>query len=118
MEYYVFGSTNRNGRETESLKTVSPAHTDLTGRCVLSQKLINGATREDHFRVVEKYHSAESGGNCYDWYAVDEHYTSISGAAAQGDVQELHEALDMILTGYTGEEDTSEAGTEGENPGV
>ena len=33
--------------------------------------------------------------------------------ADQTDVDELNEALNMILTGYTGEEGTDEAGTEG-----
>ena len=36
-----------------------------------------------------------------------------TGKAEQADVDELHEALDMILTGYTGEEAADEAGTAG-----
>ena len=104
MEYYVFGSTNRLGLETENLKTVGCTHTDLSGRCVLSQKLPNGATREDHFRVLRKYHSAESNGLCYDWYAVDEHYVSTTGTASQSEVEALGQALDMILEGVTGDE--------------
>lgn len=34
-----------------------------------------------------------------------------TGKAEQADVDELHEALDMILTGYTGEEAADETGT-------
>lgn len=34
-----------------------------------------------------------------------------TGKAEQADVDELQEALDMILTGYTGEEAADEAGT-------
>ena len=37
--------------------------------------------------------------------------TMETGKAEQADVDELHEALDMILTGYTGEEAADEAGT-------
>lgn len=36
-----------------------------------------------------------------------------TGKAEQADVDELQEALDMILTGYTGEEAADEAGTAG-----
>ena len=37
--------------------------------------------------------------------------TMETGKAEQADVDELHEALNMILTGYTGEEAADEAGT-------
>lgn len=37
--------------------------------------------------------------------------TMETGKAEQTDVDELHEALNMILTGYTGEEAADEAGT-------
>ena len=45
---------------------------------------------------------------------LDERVTSLeTEKASQADVDELNEALNMILTGYTGEEGTDEAGTEG-----
>ena len=43
---------------------------------------------------------------------LDERVTSLeTEKASQADVDELNEALNMILTGYTGEEGTDEAGT-------
>lgn len=45
---------------------------------------------------------------------LDERVTALeTEKASQADVDELNEALNMILTGYTGEEGTDEAGTEG-----
>ena len=45
---------------------------------------------------------------------LDERVTSLeTEKASQADVDELNEALNMILTGYTGEEGRDEAGTEG-----
>lgn len=45
---------------------------------------------------------------------LDERVTALETEKAnQTDVDELNEALNMILTGYTGEEGTDEAGTEG-----
>ena len=45
---------------------------------------------------------------------MDERVTALeTEKASQADVDELNEALNMILTGYTGEEGTDEAGTEG-----
>lgn len=45
---------------------------------------------------------------------LDERVSALETTKAdQTDVDELNEALDMILTGYTGEEGTDEAGTEG-----
>ena len=42
---------------------------------------------------------------------LDERVTSLeTEKASQADVDELNEALNMILTGYTGEEGTDEAG--------
>ena len=43
---------------------------------------------------------------------LDDRVSSLETTKAdQTDVDELHEALDMILTGYTGEEAADEAGT-------
>lgn len=45
---------------------------------------------------------------------IDERVAALETEKAnQTDVDELNEALNMILTGYTGEERTDEAGTEG-----
>ena len=45
---------------------------------------------------------------------LDERVTALeTEKASQADVDELNEALNKILTGYTGEEGTDEAGTEG-----
>lgn len=45
---------------------------------------------------------------------LDERVTALeTEKASQADVDDLNEALNMILTGYTGEEGTDEAGTEG-----
>lgn len=45
---------------------------------------------------------------------LDERVTALETEKAnQTDVDELNEALNMILTGYTGEEGTDEAGTAG-----
>ena len=44
---------------------------------------------------------------------IDERVTALeTEKASQEDVDELNEALNMILTGYTGEEGTDETGTE------
>lgn len=45
---------------------------------------------------------------------LDERVTALeTEKASQADVDDLNEALNMILTGYTGEDGTDEAGTEG-----
>lgn len=45
---------------------------------------------------------------------LDERVTALeTEKASQADVDELNDALNMILTGYTGEEGTDETGAEG-----
>lgn len=77
---YIFGTSARDGVSVESLKTVGEQHTDLQGFCTTVRKFQDGSEATDRFRVLEHYHSAESGGKMYDWYIIDSHTRSIKGA--------------------------------------
>ena len=77
---YIFGTSARDGVSVENLKTVGEQHTDLQGFCTTVRKFQDGSEATDRFRVLEHYHSAESGGKMYDWYIIDSHTRSIKGA--------------------------------------
>ncbi len=67
---YIFGT---NG-QVETLKTKGDTHTNLTGFQQVTQEYPD-QTITDNFRIVRKLDSREDeGGNCYDWYEIDQHY--------------------------------------------
>lgn len=116
---YIFGTSTRDGMTVENLKTVGEQHTNLSGFHTTVRKFQDGSEATDRFRVLEHYHSAESGGKMYDWYTIDSHTRSEKGAPSSAPaltqrVGDLEEALNMILTGVT----EDETGAETENPGV
>ena len=92
--------------------------------CILSGRLITNIIVCDsdetaaQFSAVPSYDGARIG-DPYDpppapepEPTLDDRVSSLETTKAdQTDVDELHEALDMILTGYTGEEAADEAGT-------
>ena len=73
---YVYGKVTRNGVEYDSVKTVGEKHSDLTGSASITRKY-SDCHITDNFDVVEKYRTDESGGLCYDWYAIKNHYRYI-----------------------------------------
>lgn len=77
---YIFGTSTRDGMTVENLKTVCEQHTNLSGFHTTVQKFQDGSEATDRFRVLEHYHSAESGGKMYDWYTIDSHTRSEKGA--------------------------------------
>lgn len=77
---YIFGTSTRDGMTVENLKTVGEQHTNLSGFHMTVQKFQDGSEATDRFRVLEHYHSAESGGKMYDWYTIDSHTRSEKGA--------------------------------------
>ena len=77
---YIFGTSTRDGMTVENLKTVGEQHTNLSGFHTTVRKFQDGSEATDRFRVLEHYHSAESGGKMYDWYTIDSHTRSEKGA--------------------------------------
>lgn len=74
MTQYIFGTSNKDGVFSETLKTVSESHTDLFG-FVETIREYSDRTISDRFRIVRKLRSSEdSSGKCYDWYSIDSHY--------------------------------------------
>ncbi len=70
---YIFGTTNRNGRVMDTVKTVGERHSELSGRIAVTNNYPTESIT-DEFTVVENYKSSEdSQGNCYDWYTIDNH---------------------------------------------
>ena len=77
---YIFGTNTRDGMTVENLKTVGEQHTNLSGFHTTVRKFQDGSEATDRFRVLEHYHSSESGGKMYDWYTIDSHTRSEKGA--------------------------------------
>lgn len=77
---YIFGTNTRDGMTVENLKTVGEQHTNLSGFCTTVRKFQDGSEATDRFRVLEHYHSAESGDKMYDWYIIDSHTRSMKEA--------------------------------------
>lgn len=77
---YIFGTSTRDGMTVENLKTVGEQHANLSGFCTTVRKFQDGSEATDRFRVLEHYHSAESGDKMYDWYIIDNHTRSVKEA--------------------------------------
>lgn len=57
----------------------------------------DGTKITDRCRIVEKYASKESGGKCYDWYIIADHYRETDNSAkAQAAVDKLNANLDYL----------------------
>lgn len=71
---YVFGTAYLKTGETETLKIKSNAHTNLKGFQTI-ERIYPDQTITDNFRIIQKLYGKEDiEGNCYDWYAIDNHY--------------------------------------------
>lgn len=113
---YIYG-TDQN---LEILKTVGDSHTDLSGFFETVREYADGTVITDRCRILDHFYSAEQGGVCYDWYTIDSHFRVVTPATTRATedvktrVDELDEALTMILTGVT----EDETGTESEDPAI
>lgn len=93
---YVFGTDAK--RQKRTLLTKGSEHTDLSGFCEVVREF-DDCTITDDFYVTKRINRIEDvGGNCYDRYEIDMHYRVIDKIKK---LDELYEALDMILTGVT-----------------
>ena len=72
---YVFGTTKIDGAECECLKTIGDAHSDFTGLTTTKREYTDSVIT-DTFNAVNKYHSDEVDGKCYDWYQINNHSRS------------------------------------------
>lgn len=82
---YIFGTSTRTGKTLENLKTVGAEHTNLSGFTSTVREFEGGSKIEDRCRIIKKYASKDTGGKCYDWYLIDNHYRIVdnSGRADQ-----------------------------------
>lgn len=86
---YIFGSNDFTGEEV--LKTVGSEHTDLSGFQQTVREYPD-CTITDSFHVVQKMKSsADSEGNCYDWYVIDHHNRIIDKT------QPVRDNLDVLM---------------------
>lgn len=93
---YVFGTDT--SRQKRTLLTKGAEHTELSGFCEVVREF-EDCTIIDNFFVLGKIGSAQDvDGKCYDWYEIDLHYRVIDKIKK---LDELYQALDMILTGVT-----------------
>ena len=113
---YIYGTD----LDLEILKTVGDTHSALSGFIETRREYGDGTVITDRCHIVERFHSAEANGKCYDWYTIDQHYRVVTPATTRATedvktrVDELDEALEMILTGVT----EDETGTESEDPAI
>ena len=91
---YIFGTIKRHGKMVDILKTVGEEHTNLTDNHTIERKY-SDSNITDTFMVVDHYNTAESGGKCYDWYEISNHYRYIDYFTPQ------KEALINEVTPYT-----------------
>lgn len=95
---YIYGTVIRNGETVENLKTVGAEHSNLSGVIETKREFDDGVTITDRCRIVEHYHSdVDAGGNCYDWYVIDQHYRYID----RGDYNKAIDAVyDEMAAAY------------------
>ena len=91
---YIFGTIKRKGKVVDILKTVGDEHTNLTDNHTIERKY-SDSNITDTFMVVDHYNTAESGGKCYDWYEISNHYRYIDYFTPQ------KESLIEEVTPYT-----------------
>jgi hypothetical protein len=91
---YIFGTIKRKGKMVDILKTVGDEHTNLTDNHTIERKY-SDSNITDTFMVVDHYNTAESGGKCYDWYEISNHYRYIDYFTPQ------KESLIEEVTPYT-----------------
>lgn len=94
---YIYGTSTRNGKLCENLKTVGEEHSNLSGYISTIRDFPDGTKIEDRCRVVEKYASKEVNGVCYDWYIIDEHYRNIDNSnKVKKEIDKVSANLDYI----------------------
>lgn len=94
---YIFGTSTRNGRLQENLKTIANEQSNLTGYVNIIREYGDGSKIEDRCHIVEKYASKQVDGLFYDWYIIDEHYRNIDNSnKVKKEIDKVSANLDYI----------------------
>ena len=94
---YIFGTSTRNGRLQENLKTIANEQSNLTGYVNIIREYGDGSKIEDRCRIVEKYASKQVDGLFYDWYIINEHYRNIDKSnRVKKEIDKISANLDYI----------------------
>ena len=103
---YIFGTVQRGGVNVDNLKTVGTEHSDLSGKVNVVKKYNDNEITEV-CDIVEKYHSAESEGVCYDWYYI-KNYFRVEDKFTPGIVATEQEITDHDLAIIEAEQEITE----------
>ena len=113
---YIYGTTRLDGVLRENLKTIGAGPPLKEGEYITTVRECADSAITDRCRIERLYRQATGiDGTPYAFYVITDHYrymergdsiasrvdTLKQEKAEQADVDELHEALDMILTGVT-----------------
>lgn len=96
---YIFGAS----QNIETLKVKGDKHINLTGFQKIEQSYPDQIIT-DHFRIIRKLDSKEDeSGNCYDWYAIDQHSRNIDRSPIFNSFIESFQSMSSLMASMVAE---------------